>query len=147
MDKDATDPCVHARGAGESNLRNMDVDVPRDAMVAFTGVSGSGKSSLAVHRPTLTGPSTRSGRPRAAARRMKAHRCAPAQRPARRRGTDAHTRGAQSQGRACATRGCAQQAAQSCASTYPATPPELRIDAAVPLRTRHGCAALIAHRV
>lgn len=47
MNKDATDPFVHVRGASENNLRNIDVDVPRDAMVAFTGVSGSGKSSLA----------------------------------------------------------------------------------------------------
>ena len=35
------------RGARENNLRNIDVDVPRDAIVAFSGVSGSGKSSLA----------------------------------------------------------------------------------------------------
>ncbi|BBE23840.1 hypothetical protein MN0502_27230 [Arthrobacter sp. MN05-02] len=35
------------RGAGENNLRGIDVDCPRDAVVAFTGVSGSGKSSLA----------------------------------------------------------------------------------------------------
>lgn len=33
--------------ARENNLRNIDVDVPRDAIVAFSGVSGSGKSSLA----------------------------------------------------------------------------------------------------
>ncbi|WP_035775605.1 excinuclease ABC subunit UvrA [Arthrobacter sp. H5] len=38
---------VRVRGARENNLRNVDVDVPRDAVVAFTGVSGSGKSSLA----------------------------------------------------------------------------------------------------
>ncbi|WP_010541932.1 excinuclease ABC subunit UvrA [Dietzia alimentaria] len=38
---------VRVRGASEHNLRNVDVDVPRDALVAFTGVSGSGKSSLA----------------------------------------------------------------------------------------------------
>jgi excinuclease ABC subunit A len=44
---DATDPFVHVRGAAENNLKNVDVDIPRDAMVAFTGVSGSGKSSLA----------------------------------------------------------------------------------------------------
>ncbi|SOC49544.1 excinuclease ABC subunit A [Blastococcus aggregatus] len=42
-----TDHFVRVRGAGEHNLRNVDVDIPRDAMVAFTGVSGSGKSSLA----------------------------------------------------------------------------------------------------
>ena len=39
--------CVRVRGASENNLRNVDVDIPRDAFVAFTGVSGSGKSSLA----------------------------------------------------------------------------------------------------
>ncbi|TFC93105.1 MULTISPECIES: excinuclease ABC subunit UvrA [Cryobacterium] len=38
---------VQVRGARENNLRDVDVDVPRDAIVAFTGVSGSGKSSLA----------------------------------------------------------------------------------------------------
>lgn len=42
-----TDGFVRVRGARENNLRNVDVDVPRDAIVAFTGVSGSGKSSLA----------------------------------------------------------------------------------------------------
>ncbi|CAN5544475.1 hypothetical protein BH10ACT3_BH10ACT3_05990 [soil metagenome] len=35
------------RGARVHNLANIDVDIPRDAIVAFTGVSGSGKSSLA----------------------------------------------------------------------------------------------------
>ena len=43
----AEDGFVRVRGAQENNLRNVSVDVPRDAIVAFTGVSGSGKSSLA----------------------------------------------------------------------------------------------------
>jgi len=43
----ALDAFVRVRGARENNLRNIDVDVPRDVIVAFTGVSGSGKSSLA----------------------------------------------------------------------------------------------------
>ena len=41
------DGFVRVRGARENNLRDVDVDVPRDRIVAFTGVSGSGKSSLA----------------------------------------------------------------------------------------------------
>src|ERR1700759_963851 len=38
---------VRVRGAREHNLKNVDVDIPRDALVVVTGVSGSGKSSLA----------------------------------------------------------------------------------------------------
>ncbi|WP_435201732.1 ABC transporter [Janibacter sp. GS2] len=41
------DGYVHVRGASENNLASVDVDIPRNAFVAFTGVSGSGKSSLA----------------------------------------------------------------------------------------------------
>jgi excinuclease ABC subunit A len=41
------DGFVRVRGARENNLRDVNVEVPRDAIVAFTGVSGSGKSSLA----------------------------------------------------------------------------------------------------
>ncbi|MGO2516711.1 MAG: hypothetical protein ACTH8X_11390, partial [Corynebacterium variabile] len=35
------------RGAREHNLKGVDIDLPRDRMIVFTGLSGSGKSSLA----------------------------------------------------------------------------------------------------
>jgi excinuclease ABC subunit A len=44
----AHDPrTIHVRGAREHNLKNVDLVIPRDALIVFTGLSGSGKSSLA----------------------------------------------------------------------------------------------------
>src|SRR3954464_14141713 len=42
-----TVPLIRVRGARVHNLRNIDVELPRDRIVVLTGVSGSGKSSLA----------------------------------------------------------------------------------------------------
>ncbi|MCR5501387.1 MAG: excinuclease ABC subunit UvrA [Lachnospiraceae bacterium] len=39
--------CIRVRGASEHNLKHIDVDIPRDKLVVLTGLSGSGKSSLA----------------------------------------------------------------------------------------------------
>ena len=36
------------KGAKEHNLKNIDLEIPRDKLVVFTGLSGSGKSSLAL---------------------------------------------------------------------------------------------------
>ena len=38
---------IKIRGAKEHNLKNIDVDIPRDSFTVLTGLSGSGKSSLA----------------------------------------------------------------------------------------------------
>ena len=39
---------IKIRGARTHNLRNLDLDIPRDRLVVMTGLSGSGKSSLAL---------------------------------------------------------------------------------------------------
>ena len=38
---------IKIRGANEHNLKNIDLDIPREELVVLTGLSGSGKSSLA----------------------------------------------------------------------------------------------------
>ena len=38
---------IKIRGANEHNLKNIDLDIPRNELVVLTGLSGSGKSSLA----------------------------------------------------------------------------------------------------
>src|SRR3954462_14973874 len=42
-----TNDTIVVRGAREHNLRNIDLELPRDRLIVFTGLSGSGKSSLA----------------------------------------------------------------------------------------------------
>src|ERR1700716_1522784 len=49
---------ITIRGAREHNLKNVDLQLPRDKLVVFTGLSGSGKSSLAAD------PDSAEGRPR-----------------------------------------------------------------------------------
>ena len=38
---------IIVKGAKENNLKDIDLEIPRDKLVVFTGLSGSGKSSLA----------------------------------------------------------------------------------------------------
>ena len=40
-------PMIRIRGANENNLKSVDLDIPRNQFIVFTGLSGSGKSSLA----------------------------------------------------------------------------------------------------
>ncbi|GHD11940.1 excinuclease ABC subunit UvrA [Zhihengliuella salsuginis] len=47
LNKDHDRSRLVVKGAREHNLRNVDVDLPRDSLIVFTGLSGSGKSSLA----------------------------------------------------------------------------------------------------
>ena len=50
---------IYVKGARENNLKNVDVTIPRDKLVVLTGLSGSGKSSLAFDsvllRPDVPG--------------------------------------------------------------------------------------------
>ena len=47
MDRKENNRYIRIRGANEHNLKNVDLDIPRDKLVVLTGLSGSGKSSLA----------------------------------------------------------------------------------------------------
>ena len=44
---------IRIRGAREHNLKNINIDIPRNEFVVLTGLSGSGKSSLAFDREDI----------------------------------------------------------------------------------------------
>ncbi len=50
------------KGARQNNLKNIDIEIPRDQLVVITGLSGSGKSSLAL-TPYMLGTETIRGVP------------------------------------------------------------------------------------
>ena len=54
---------IRIRGARQHNLRNLDLDLPRNRLVVFTGVSGSGKSSPGVRHHLCGGPAPLRGEP------------------------------------------------------------------------------------
>jgi excinuclease ABC subunit A len=47
MSKPAAPACIRIRGARQNNLKNLDLDLPFRKLILVTGLSGSGKSSLA----------------------------------------------------------------------------------------------------